>query len=99
MVLVQNFEMPLYKGGGIFLNPYTGGTIKHPYYKHYRMSTGHGLGDIFSSALGFLKNNSGLISDAASAAASVANIAKIVKDIKNNDEITHEIKRKLNEKV
>src|SRR6266853_5410664 len=92
-------------GSGAFLNPYqpatnitqypvrsipyAGGAL-HPYYNRYKV--GHGIGDIFTSALGFLKNNSGLIADGANAAAGIASVAKTIKDIKRDDEKLYELK-------
>ena len=97
MVLMQNADMLTIanhkEGNGIFLSPWTGGTLttRNMYYRHNK--SGDGISDLFKSGLDFFKAHSGTIADAANAAGGIANVIKTAKDIKRADEEIYELKR------
>ena len=94
---MQTFDQ--HTGNGVFLYPpqyYAGngismGNFSNPYYRHNK--NGNGIADLFKSAVGFFKDHSGTIANAANAAGGVANVIKTVKDIKRADEELYELKR------
>ena len=100
MVLMQNADMLTIanhkEGNGIFLSPWTGGTLttRNMYYRHNKNPNGgDGIADLFKSGMDFFKAHSGTIADAATAAGGIANVIKTAKDIKRADEELYELKR------